>query len=65
MKEDAGIGKTTFDWFNQSYPKDVDLIWYDITDRKNKKKIPMPDFNLEVENMKYNKNKKVALENFF
>lgn len=65
LKEDAGIGKTTFDWFHQSYPKDVDLIWYDITDRKNKKKIPMPDFNLEVENMKYNKNKKVALENFF
>ena len=49
--------KSDYDWF-QSYPKDDSLIWKDITDKKNSKEIPMPNFNLEIENIKYNKKRK-------
>jgi hypothetical protein len=53
-----------FDWF-QSYPKDDSLKWLDITDKKNKEQIEMPNFNLKVENMKYNIVKPASLEDFY
>jgi hypothetical protein len=55
--------KSDYDW-DQSYPKDDILKWKDITDKKNSKEIPMPKFNLEIGNMKYN-NKRRTIEDFF
>lgn len=42
---------STLNW-SLNYPKDVDLEWQDITDRKEKKTIPQPAFTFEE--MKYN-----------
>lgn len=54
--------KSELQWF-QPYPKNDSLKWKDITDKKNQKEIPMPKFNLEIENMKHNKRRK-TIEDF-
>jgi hypothetical protein len=44
---------STLEWRQSDYPKDKDLRWWDITDRKEKREIPQPAFTYE--NAKYNK----------
>ena len=58
---------SSMEW-TKNYPKEKDLEWRDVTDRKNKKTIPQPAFTFE--NAKYNlKNinahKKSTLNEFF
>ena len=58
---------SAMDW-TKNYPKENDLEWVDVTDKKNKKVIPQPSFTFE--NAKYNlKNinahRKSTLNEFF
>jgi hypothetical protein len=45
---------SSMDW-NKNYPKEINLEWVDVTDRKNKKTVPQPKFDLDIQNIKYNK----------
>ena len=61
------LKNSSMEW-TKNYPKEKDLEWRDVTDRKNKKTIPQPAFTFE--NAKYNlKNinahKKSTLNEFF
>ena len=40
---------------NKNYPKEINLEWVDVTDRKNKKSVPQPKFDLDMSNIEYNK----------
>ena len=61
------LKNSSMEW-TKNYPKEKDLEWRDVTDRKNKKTISQPDFTFE--NAKYNlKNinahRKSTLNEFF
>ena len=40
------LKNSTMDW-TKNYPKEKDLEWIDVTDKKNKKSIPQPPFTFE------------------
>ena len=47
--------QSSMNW-DKNYPKSKDLEWFDVTDRKNKKSVPQPDFKMDMDNIEYNKN---------
>jgi len=47
--------QSSMNW-GKNYPKSIDLEWFDVTDRKNKKSVPHPDFKMNMDNIEYNKN---------
>ena len=47
--------QSSMNW-DKNYPKSIDLEWFDVTDRKNKKSVPHPDFKMNMDNIEYNKN---------
>ena len=46
--------QSSMNW-DKSYPKSKDLEWVDVTDKKNKKSVPQPDFKMDIDNIEYNK----------
>ena len=55
--------QSSMNW-DKSYPKSKDLEWVDVTDRKNKKSVPQPDFKMDIDNIEYNKNISANLDTF-
>jgi len=48
------LKESSMDW-DKNYPKEINLEWIDVTDRKNKKSVPQPKFDLDISNIEYNK----------
>ena len=48
------LKESSMDW-DKNYPKEINLEWVDVTDRKNKKSVPQPKFDLDMSNIEYNK----------
>ena len=46
--------QSSMDW-DKNYPKSKNLEWVDVTDKKNKKSVPQPDFKMDIDNIEYNK----------
>jgi hypothetical protein len=57
------LKESSMDW-DKNYPKEINLEWVDVTDRKNKKSVPQPKFDLDIQNIKYNKNIPANLDTF-
>ena len=57
------LKESSMDW-DKNYPKEINLEWVDVTDRKNKKSVPQPKFDLDIQNIKYNKNIPANLDSF-
>ena len=55
--------QSSMNW-DKSYPKSKDLEWVDVTDKKNKKSVPQPDFKMDIDNIEYNKNISANLDTF-
>jgi len=55
--------QSSMNW-DKNYPKSIDLEWFDVTDRKNKKSVPHPDFKMNMDNIEYNKNISANLDAF-
>ena len=55
--------QSSMNW-DKNYPKSKDLEWFDITDKKNKKSVPQPDFKMDIDNIEYNKNISANLDTF-
>ena len=55
--------QSSMDW-DKNYPKSKNLEWVDVTDKKNKKSVPQPDFKMDIDNIEYNKNISANLDTF-
>ena len=55
--------QSSMNW-DKNYPKSKDLEWVDVTDKKNKKSVPQPDFKMDIDNIEYNKNISANLDTF-
>ena len=55
--------QSSMNW-DKSYPKSKDLEWVDVSDKKNKKSVPQPDFKMDIDNIEYNKNISANLDTF-
>ena len=55
--------QSSMNW-DKNYPKSKNLEWVDVTDKKNKKSVPQPDFKMDIDNIEYNKNISANLDTF-